>query len=63
MAAGWEGMQALIGEALGGGAWQRAVNAVPDDWEEEQALEAFEELLSRPDETAHLWLLLSPRGD
>ena len=55
---GWDGMQEAIEVALGDGAWARAVNSVPDDWEEEEALEAISDLLRRPLESTHVYLLL-----
>ena len=58
--AGWDGLRAIFSDALGDGVWERAVNLVPDDWEEEEALEAFETMLAAPEESEHLWLLLSP---
>ena len=38
----------------------RAVHAVPDEWEEEDALAALGDLLRRPMESEYLWLLLEP---
>ena len=57
-ASGWDGMQAVIERVLGDGSWARAVNSVPDDWEEEEALEAISDLLRNPAESEHAWLLL-----
>ena len=30
------------------------------DWEEEEALDAFERMLAAPEESEYVWLLLSP---
>lgn len=59
VANGWDGLQELLGEAVGNGAWMRAVNALPDEWEEEEALEALADLLQRPNHSSHMWLLLA----
>ena len=59
VAFGWEGLMQIIEYALGDGAWARAVNAVPDEWEEEDALEALSDALLRPNESEHAWLLLA----
>ena len=55
---GWDGMQEAIDAALGDGAWTRAVSAVPDEWEEEEAMAAIAELLQKPEASRHIWLLL-----
>ena len=54
---GWDGLQGLFQTELGDDMWAQAVDAVPDDWEEEQALEALADLLRRPTESEHFWLL------
>lgn len=59
---GWDGIGDLISQALGDGAWQRAVNSVPDEWEEDEALGAFEDVLNAPSTSDFIWLLLSPRS-
>ena len=51
--------QEAMEAALGDGAWAKAVNSVPDDWEEEEALEALSDLLRRPHQSEHARLLLS----
>ena len=56
---GWDGLQEAIERALGDGAWARAVNSVPDDWEEEEALEALADMLRRPMQSEHALLLLT----
>jgi hypothetical protein len=57
IAAGWDGLQELLESVLGDGSWARAVNSVPDDWEEEEALEAISGLLRSPRTSQHMWLL------
>ena len=58
--AGWDGLRAIFSDTLGDDVWERAVNLVPDDWEEEEALDAFERMLAAPEESEYVWLLLSP---
>jgi hypothetical protein len=55
---GWDGMQKLIEDTLGDGSWARAISSVPDEWEEEEAIDAIVDLLNRPNESEHAWLLL-----
>ena len=57
-ASGWDGMQVIIEKVLGDGSWARAVNSVPDDWEEEEAIDAISQLLRNPTESEYIWLLL-----
>ena len=55
--AGWDGLQDTIEATLGDSAWARCVNRVPDEWEEEEALDAIADLLRRPATTEHIWLV------
>ena len=55
---GFDGLQDLIESVLGDGSWARIVNSVPDDWDEEEALNAIADLLRRPARSEHAWLLL-----
>lgn len=55
---GWDGLQEAIEAALGDGTWARAVNLVPDEWEEEEAIEAFSDILLRPETSEHVHLLV-----
>ena len=57
IAMGWDGLQDAIEGVLGDGAWGRCVNNVPDEWEEEEALDAIADLLRQPKRTPFLWLL------
>jgi len=57
-AGGWDGLQEVIESVLGDGTWARAVNSVPDEWEEEEAIEAFCDLLQHPETSKHVLLLL-----
>ena len=43
---------------FGAPAWERALNRVPNEWEEEEAIVAFCELLNAPRQSKNLWLLL-----
>ena len=56
---GVDGLQDAFDGALGEGAWERAVTSVPDEWDEEEALAAFGELLRRPKQSEHARLLLA----
>ena len=60
----WDGLAELVSELLGGDAWERTLMHVPDEWEEEQALESIGDALRRADASPHFWLLLSagPQG-
>ena len=58
-AGGWDGISELVAELLGGDVWERALNGVPDDWEEEQAQDNILDALRRPDESPHFALFLS----
>ena len=59
---GWDGLETLIEAELGDGAWTRTVTAVPDEWEEDEALEALADVLRRPTQSQHLWLLTQAEG-
>ena len=60
---GFDGFEEALETTLGVGTWARAIGAVPDKWEEEEALDAFADLLRHPQTSQHLWLLLESTSD
>uniref|UniRef100_A0A7S3BLY8 Uncharacterized protein n=1 Tax=Haptolina ericina TaxID=156174 RepID=A0A7S3BLY8_9EUKA len=62
IAEGWDALRSIFVAAVGDSVWSRAVNLVPDDWEEEQALAAFADILHDPVGSKHAWLLVSPKA-
>ena len=55
---GWDGLQEAFEMVLSKGMWARAVCSVPDDWEEQEAIDAFCDLLQHPETSKHVGLLL-----
>ena len=55
---GWDGLQEAFELVLSKGMWARAVCSVPDEWEEQEAIEAFCDLLQHPETSKHIGLLL-----
>jgi hypothetical protein len=57
IALGWDGLQELVDAVIGEGTFARALNAIPDEWEEDEALSVLGGLLREPNQSQHVWLL------
>ena len=59
-AGGLDTIAKYIGEVLGTNVWARALNNAPDEWEEEDFVQAMHEAILRPKDCPHLWVLAKP---
>ena len=59
-AGGLDAIAKLIGDVLGTNVWARAITNAPDEWEEEDFVNAMHEAILRPKDSPHLWMLAKP---
>lgn len=57
---GLDGMRALVEATLGAQVWMRALHNAPDEWEEDQMVDAMTSALCAPSHSRTLWLLAVP---
>lgn len=57
---GLDAIADLISSEFGKNVWARAVRNAPDSWDEDQMVFAMKDALSRPAESAHVWMLSRP---